>query len=224
MIALLSVPNTGTWFTLELLKLSPQIQHVIDYNRGFWGLFRKEYTREILKYDEVPDLSTVVYRRHILGNKTHGDIDLICSGHKAVIPFRDPLASLISRKNRNPLQPQYEHIDAFEYVATSPHISNSFVFPIDTPEFVSDWGYRLKMAKGLYGHVGLAEINFTDWAVGNEKKNAMPAYDEQAAYLYGDIEAATVKCRGEFLYLKSKEDTIRPFMEKIGYQNAIWWN
>jgi hypothetical protein len=224
MIALLSVPNTGTWFTLELLKLSPQIEHVVDYNRGFWGLFRKEYTREILKYDEVPDLHSVIYRRHILGNKSHGDIDLICTGHNSVIPFRDPLASLISRRNRNPLQPQYEHIDALEYVATSPHILSSFIFPIDTDEFKTNWVHRVNLAECLYTFCGLDKIEFGVWAKENEKKNAMPEYPEQEAYLNGDIKAATKKCYGEYLYLKSKEKTIRPFMEHVGYKSAIWWD
>lgn len=224
MIALLSVPNTGTWFTLELLKLSPEIQHVVDYSRGFWGIFRQEHTREILKYGPVPDLRSVIYRRHILGNKTHGNIDLLCIGLKAVIPFRDPLASLISRRNRNPLQPQYEHIDAFEYVATSPHVWESCVFPIDTKEFKEDWQYRRAQAKNLFAWCGLKQVDFTEWAKANKKKNAMPQYDEQVAYLDGDLDGATKMCRGEYLYLKSKEATIRPFMEKVGYSEAIWWD
>lgn len=224
MIALLSVPNTGTWFTLELLKLSPKIEHVVDYNSGFWGLFRKEYARENLVYEDVPDLDRVIYRRHILGNRTHGEIDLICSGHCSVIPFRDPLASLISRRNRNPLQPQYEHIDAFDYVATSPHIASSFLFPIDTDEFKSNWIHRKNLAECLFVFCGLEYVDFTDWAKSNEKKNAMPKYDEQAAYMDGDLKAATKNCYGEFLYLKSNEKTIRPFMERIGYSSAIWWD
>lgn len=225
MIGLLSAPNTGTHFTLDLLKMSPEIGPVIDYNRGFWGIFRKEITRHDLRYEDVPDdLSKVVYRRHILGKECHGDIDLLCIGLKVVIPFRDPLASLISRRNRNPGIPFYDHIDALEYIAVSPHVANSFVFPIDTEDFKSFWQHRRKLAKDMFLFCNLRPIEMTVWAKDNEKQNAMPEYYAKAAYDDGDVKAATKGCYGEYLYLKSKEDVIRPFMERMGYRSAIWWD
>lgn len=228
MIALLSIPNTGTWFTLNLLLLHPEINYHIDYNSGFFGIGRKELNRYKFKYIGLKDnVDKIIYRRHIMGPKTHGDIDLLCMGHKAIIPMRDPLASLISKKNRNPIEPAYEHVEAFEYIATSPWAQKSFFFPIDTDEFKSDEKSRHGLALDLFdSFLNIPIDNINDlyiWAKENEPKNAMEDYPERQAYLNGDIERATAKCKGEFEYLKSKKNVLIPFLKQLGYKDLMWW-
>jgi len=227
MIALLSVPNTGTWFTLNLIQSHEAVEEkVISYNAGFFGIGRREITRTNFRYGDTGcvDWDKTVYYRHILGNRTHGEIDITCMGHKAVIPMRDPLASLISRKYRNPLEPMYEHVDAFEYVATSPHAQNSFIFPIDTPDFKRSWTHRKQAAENLFNHIGLEPPESVhQWAVDNEPKNSMGHYIERDAYLQGEIETATRNCKGEFEYLKSKSDVLMPWLQDLGYKDLIWW-
>jgi hypothetical protein len=223
MITLLSIPNTGTWFLLDFFMQHSQIDRTISFEEGFWGIGRNEITRSSFEYENV-NTERSVYRRHILGNKTHGEIDLLCIGHKAVIPMRDPLASLITRKARNPLDPMYEHIDAFEYVATSPHVSRSFIFPIDTPEFVESFDYRFDQGLDLLKYCDLSPDGYvTDWARWNKPQNTIGKYPEKDAYNAGELAGATKGCVGEFLYLKSKESVLRPFLEGLGYENLIWW-
>jgi len=224
MIALLTIPNTGTWFITELLKLHPDIRHIIEYNAGFFGIGRMEITRSLFSYDPEMDYSKALYRRHIFGNSTHGEIDLICMGHKTIIPMRDPLASLISRKHRNPLEPMYEHIDAFVYAATSPHINNSFIMPIDTDNFKSSDRNRFFVALDMFKFVGLdIPTGLNQWARDNAPKNAMGAYEQKKAYDNGDLSTATTQCRGELEYLKSKENILRPWLNRLGYGQLMWY-
>lgn len=224
MITLISIPNTGTWFVLNFLMRHDQINKAISYEEGFFGIFRNEITRTTFEY-QAGDIESSVYRRHILGTRTHGEIDLLCIGHKAVIPMRDPLASLITSKSRNPLEPMYEHIDAFEYVATSPHVNRSFIFPIDTPEFIGSYESRLSQGLSLLKYCGLGPCgHVSDWARENTPQNTIGEYPEKSAYRDGNIVGATKGCMGEFVYLKSKQRVLRPFLEGLGYENLIWWD
>lgn len=224
MIALLSAPNTGTHYTLNLLNLSGQITDCIDAPHAYWGIGRKEICRFDLQYNIPKDHNKIIYQSHILDKTTHRECDLIAIGHKAITPMRDPLASLISRKHRNPAEPMYTHIDAFEYIATSPWIEQSFIFPIDTYWYESNWKYRLSRAEEMYAFAGLNTPDSLElWAKDNQAHNSMGLYPEHEAYLRRDVRSATVKCVGEFEYLKSKKDILIPFLQKLGYEDLIWW-
>jgi hypothetical protein len=82
----------------------------------------------------------------------------------------------------------------------------------------------MRSGENLIRYCGLSWIDLSDWATDNEPKNAMPSYEPKAAYAQGDLDGAVRDCYGEYLYLKSKESTIRPFMERLGYRNVIWWS
>jgi hypothetical protein len=225
LIALLTVPNTGTHYILNLLNLSNQITAHISTTEAYWGVGRREMSRFVLRYKPLPeDHSKIVYQSHILDRPTHREMDLIAMGHKAVIPMRDPLSSLISRKNRNPEEPMYHHVDAFEYVATSPWIAKSFIFPIDTKGFKSNWKFRQSMGRALFNYCNLdIPKQLEVWAKDNEHKNTMGKYNEKLCYLDGNLKDATAKCVGEFEYLKSKKDVIIPFLKRLGYEDLMWW-
>jgi hypothetical protein len=224
LIALLTVPNTGTWFLQNLIASSPDVVKTVNQNQCYFGVMRREINRHNFKYEPKCNIDHVLYQRHITGKQTHGEIDLLAIGHRAVIPMRDPLSSLISRKHRNPQVPMYEHVDAFEYCATSPWINNSFVFPIDTPSFKGSAYHRLDMARRMFEHLKIREpANLVSWAKDNEPKNSMGGYEQKDAYACGDLGCATSCCVGEFEYLKSKRDVLVPWLIDLGYEDLIWW-
>ena len=225
MIVIACAPYTGTWFTLNLLQLNPLLNNVVDHNSSCFGIFRKEKNKDQLEYTKINyNLTHVIYYRKIIDKKTHGEIDLLCMGHKVIVPMRDPLLSIISSKKRKPLKPAYDNIDAFEYLATSLYAKKSFFFPIDTHKFKTCSMEREEIAKKMFDFVNIFyPDNLTQWAKENKFKNCMKPYLEKQEYEKGNIGKATKNCKDELDYLKSKKTILIPFLKKLGYKDLLWW-
>lgn len=226
MIILLTPQNTGTHYIVDFLLKHSKIKRIVSEVDWLYGVGRNKLNRKIpaYKYNQINEKECVL-KKHIFGMDSHKISDLLCMAHQCIITFRDPLASIISRKNRNPGESFFFHVDAFEYIATSPYAQKALIIPIDTPEFQQNVSVRFDVGVGILEHCNLGYEDFVyDWATENKHQNSMGDYPEKQAFESGDLNTAISKCKKEYEYLKSKEDVIKPFMKKIGYKSSLWWN
>jgi hypothetical protein len=145
--------------------------------------------------------------------------------HPTIIPLRDPLAALISYQRRAEdtgqidtglFRPATDIVDRWKMLAESEarlHKVNYLAW--DLPEFVASsrlWDRAQA--------VGLRDPRPS--RSGLPKLNTSGDHRLKDAYRAGDLAGlASVSALG---YLIDAEETLRPFLERRGYRDLLWWS
>ncbi len=150
------------------------------------------------------------------------------------ITVRDPLAALITREGRTSADEHKYIVNGFAELAASQ--KDFFCLPVDLygEKAIVE---RLRILRELLEYLGVpADKSYimqaaTDWTnYGATQKDLslsirIRKYADQLkkAYRYGEVEKIIEAMPRTYEYLKSKELIIRPFLEKLGYRDLLWW-
>ena len=201
-----TVYHTGTWFVAGIL-----------HHRA--GYLFANYTD-----DKIKPRSTVHF--DITGKL---DIEKAIDHFKdnyLVIPIRDVLASVISRKRRFPDKPATSIIDGFIVIAKLLNELNPFYFPIDLYEKPKD---RERLLISLEKYLGKRFVdvnNITKWEFAEiwwPENVGTASFELKQAYELGETEYLKHVIPEEWEYLIKKQSILQPFFEKLGYKNLLWF-
>ena len=151
---------------------------------------------------------------------------------KTVIPIRDPLLALITKRARSHQDAGFHIVSGFHLLAVAEF--DSFYFPLDLYLHKSVQERESKISQ-LFAYIGipiedeilshwkeLPVIGSTDNAANQEKAAMIQKMKEY--YYDGNLEKIIEQIPGEYRYLKSIEHQVRPFLEKLGYTGLLWWD
>lgn len=222
----LSVQHTGTWFVLDLLREHP----------GFPSVDPVTLDPIATRFQQFGTIRNgdIVSRGIIHGHVGHGpaahfsDSRKFVEGNKYVeltnlipiiTPLRDPLAAMITRHARHPMLDARYIVDAFVWLA---HADATPTFlRVDAPEGV-DRAESLKDALGSVGLDWAAPIALR-WAETWPVRNVSGDTWLKEAYRVGDPEPIAREMPDEWARLIARRDVLRPFLERFGYRNLLWW-
>lgn len=249
MIFVPTLPQSGTWFVLELFKSCG---------------FKVEFTGQILlKQKRIKDLENMVLSTHIFsfyyqgspfkealpsygGNpvqdyivrKYHmclGAIEVLASLYKTVIPIRDPLACLLTREVRAPQLRHFYIVDGFIEVAKRfmDHPNVKFL-PVDlynsdnpTEGLIED---RQQVLADVLNHCDIRLDPNVIFKIAREWKryNITPNNRFREPYENGDINKIKEMLGSKWAeveHLKNHGGTILPLLSKLGYtkvKQLLW--
>ena len=157
--------------------------------------------------------------------------------HPTVIPLRDPLAALASYQHRAEVNGQ---VDSVMYCPQL-DVVDRWVCLAETED-------RFEGSKNIHwlpwdqAHVSAeknpASFKASLWAIaqalglrdqapskaGLPWKNGSGEYDLKAAYSSGDGDYLASHLGAGYEYLVDSESLLRPFLERRGYANLLWWS
>ncbi len=224
MIFLYTVHHTGTWFFIEFLKGHPEVSK-------FYLM------KEFVEVDDWICDDKIALHNHVHLNRpdlykewkkvptlftNHYYNDAFVETFPTIIPTRDPLLSLITRHKRHDDWSHQFIVEGFcELAHLSDHPKVQFM-PLD---LMTDENVRMDAFEKMCHHCG---INFDDFSQ-DYVKSWTPQNTKPDKYnfkqMYAERDAAGIReVLGEnYDMLVSKKDVIRPLLEKLGYENLIWW-
>ena len=226
MICVASVPHTGSWFTTNFLEklVDCESKRMVDlteevplahyhlgatYDGDFGyehleeGKIRSEYKEYFKKF---PNYTTVSYLLKECKFKT-------------VIPVRDPILSLITRQNRNPLLSHMLVIRGLRRVVFLEKQENVFFFPVDLYETEED---RYNLLNDLTAFVGISNDGIVretarTWSKRNVSEDTTGLKKE---YLNGNLEEIErIIPESNIIFNNS---IVKGFMRNLGYDKLIW--
>lgn len=224
MIFCLSQIHTGTVSTLAWLDLHEESDGVL-------------LSTEV--YESGDELKTV-YHEHI--RRDHQDVSrmsrsqiVLAWNHPTIIPLRDPLAALISYQRRAEdtnqidtelFRPATDIVDRWIMLAESeariPRV-NYLAWDLPAPHSRPPpaEGYDIR-APGLWDTAqGLGLRDPRPCRSGLPKLNTSGDYPLKDAYQAGDFDGLSELCG--LPHLIDSEDKLRPFLERRGYRDLLWW-
>ena len=241
-----SAPQSGTWFVLRLFeKFGYRIEHageIIDRKENrivdlsspvILGthIFPFYYNPDPYK-ESWPSFGGDAVQEYIVRrNKVSiGDIKLLCSMYKTVIPVRDPLASILTREMRAPNLRHFYIVDAYvEMARTLAGHPNVKFLPVDLDLTFDE---RRKLLEDVAIHCGI-DIAQYDEVIGDiathwKKENITPNNRFHEPYEKGDIN--TIKewlgqKWAEVVHLKNMGGILVPFLSELGYnqKKTLLW-
>lgn len=180
-------------------------------------------------------------RREFINNDY---VSIMIKNFPTFIPIRDPLKIILSRFKREKYK-RHEKIDC-SYQINGLCLLEELkrknykfgIIPIDL------WGNinqdnRLKnfltivndLDLSMFGTDDVFINNIKQWDIKNNAKD-LPYLDNMqknniktidSFVNNGDLKQLKKLLGNNYDYLKSKERTLRPFLEKLGYKNLLWW-
>lgn len=138
---------------------------------------------------------------------------------------RDPLLSIITRQERVPDLKHFYIIDGFLSLVKLIEVHSLLLVPVDlyVRKTVSE---RLSLLHRMLEVVDLPEEPYVEsWAAIWPKYNFSPGDPSRLRQGYdsGDLNIIMEYIPEEYSYLKSKEAVLKPFLQKLGYENLLWW-
>jgi hypothetical protein len=223
-ILLPTVPHTGTHFMVEFFKQFQIVQNTVELVQ----LRKNEYKFAGNPYGFAglyPDRTNLVYG-HVYERELPTLLSL-ARWWKPIVPLRDPLAGLVTRQNRHPDQTHTHIVNAWlRLVEVVDELEPEYV-PLDLlikPEDRRDAMIRV-VEKAKLG-CGAWHTQALTWASQwpQNKHNSKGNYPLKEAYRAGDIEALEGVLGHELTQLRLAEPVLRPFLEKQGYKDLLWWS
>jgi len=227
----LSQLHTGTWTTIAWLARHDQVKGLMlstDVVDVLAGKPTIDQLQESGSYHQKFHQS-MVYHEHV--RPDHWSDDQMCRTqlvmamtNPTVIPIRDPLSSLISYQNRASLQgregtegflPMEHVIDRWVMMAKVFDILRENVEFICWDLINGDPDELCRIALAL----GITEGQY----LGAIINNSMGDYPLKKAYQDGDRESLSQQVDG-FQCLVDREELLRPFLERLGYSDLVWWS
>lgn len=207
----LSVQHTGTWFAISLIRLwkSAHFEEL------------KLAVPERMKRGVKPDFFSHLH--HHCDSRICELNDTVLQNHKTVLPVRDPLLSLITRQSRHPTWRHRYIVDGFCWMAEREDAENAHFYPVDLGD---DADSRFRRTLAVAEHWGMPPVaEMGEFAKRWEKQNATGSNWMKVAYRNRRLsEICDQGLRNEIEYLQSCEGVIRPFLERQGYKDLIWWS
>jgi len=198
--------STGTRFLLAFFESNPEIpEHV--------GL------AEMLKHGPKPGLNLV--HAHY-GHAQLPVIKAMAVGAYTVVSLRDPLLSVIKGKRNNKHfdmpQRMRNYLDMVELCETfDPH-----VLPVDllAEASVEDRLTALTTVSGGYVSSEVCQAWAEEWPAHNSAGD----YILKRMYYKGDIDSMVKEFKdSEWQALIEHKFILRPFLERYGYRDLLWW-
>ena len=220
-VLLTTVPGTGTNFMRAFFGGVKSVKHTVELT----ALRKNKHLLQSNDAGLMPE-----YGNLAVGHMEERNIPLIkvlAQWWKPIVPVRDPLASLISRKQHSPDQNLSDHMNYWSRLIGHVEPFEPHYVPLDLlptqPQRMKAMIEVVKAAKvhqafGVEGHV-------TFWSKRwpQEDHNCQGAYPLKAAYEARDVKMIERAMPAEFDALRAMEFTLRPLLMKIGYKDLMWW-
>src|SRR3990167_7085295 len=223
-IFLLTVQHTGTWWTINTLRTHPDIKgfahirNVLNLHLGMplTGIDAGIPSTESLSQDGINLLHTHWFRVYEKGRWQWDTMsDALVVLVPTIMPLRDPLLSLLTRHNRDSWM--YPHTDLLdEWIRLA-----GCGLPIEY--FKMDLYAESEFLQALH-NVGLAVPR--DWVQFIDRTtvdNTSGNYVLKEAYYDGNKRYIQSAVPDMWSRLTAAESYLRPFLERHGYSNLLWW-
>lgn len=225
-----TIQSTGTWFCLDLFKEHSQVSWIGP--RASWNLEQLEKAgNNDIWVIHIHFGIVSVADRFVFVNKD-AIVQQWCKNADAtIVPIRDPLLSLLTAYTR--YVPSKNFMDLTHIVNGFCELIkliqkyDIFILPIDIYSYKNTES-KLAILKRLFDFVELPHESFLikwakDWPI---KNTVGQSVKNHVANLYKtkNISEISKMIPKEYAYLKSKEDVLKPFLQKHGYKDLIWWN
>lgn len=227
-----TVHHTGTWFCLRFLYQHSKVCYIQTGN-----------VTNLTDIDIVCE-GKVLFHTHMMGWQGDGlygyglgkdrnkipikwnEVLEFSKAYYTISTIRDPLASIITRQKRHPGFSHQFIVDGFvELVKLS--YQGLFIIPVDLYSKKSQKERYTLLCKVLE-LVDLPEEEYVKlWAKDWPVRNSIPGLGGTAlheSYALGDIAPIIQDIPDDYAYLKSKSRILKPFLQKLGYENLLWWD
>ena len=231
-IMLSTLQSTGTWWTIYALKKHPEIggqthvQTLISLQNDW--VFRDGWTGNIHNDHLAEEGKITLLYCHYGGTpapanftqwKAQTNYEFMMMVVPSLAPLRDPLICMIRAWHREPkLYPHNFIMDSWIHVAkrgSDLGMNYWCIDPFDLEGFLS-----------AVRNIGLStpdewvsELNI------NKKENDTPGEsDLRVYYANRDADAIEKKLPIPWRRLKEEEPVLRPFLEKYGFKDLLWWS
>lgn len=243
MIFVPTLPQSGTWFVLKLLekcgysleftgdivdnkKIIDDKEKVALSTHIFPFYYQASPFKEVFPhYGGHPTTDYVVRKLHM----GMAGIELLTRLHKTIIPIRDPLACLLTREARAPQLRHFYIVDGFlEVIKRYEAHPNVIFFPVDMYTSIAD---KHTLMDAVFDHCGVEMTavrhgivvgTSKEWKKENSAENRF-----RQPYDLGNIDEIKNMLgekQGELDYLKIHGGTIKPFLQRLGYDiGSLLW-
>ena len=173
---------------------------------------------------------------------SHEQTEKFIRAFPSVTPVRDPLLSLITRRIRDPqgCGAVFNYlVNGFVFLAElwGRRPENYSLLPVDLYEKKAPSDRFDKLVE-IFRSLGLYQLDINEylknwslkWGVVNTVHEDAEVADKGRArtikdyYYNGEVDKIIEEIPEGWLYLKSKEAQLRPFLEERGYTNLLWWS
>lgn len=190
---------------------------------------------------EIPTVWTSTGYRSApwFGARIKGAQLVLLGTHPTLIPMRDPLASLVTyqrwaerdgRADKDATFDPVGHVDGLVALA----LCEDQVRQFGHVRFAC-WDLISKMEwEEVYNHLSGIAVSLglidqeqvaADVATNMIVNNTAGSYPLKTAYETGDTAALRSGiASGGYDHLVSREEVLRPFLERLGYQDLVWWS
>jgi len=152
-------------------------------------------------------------------------LDSLFAEYPPIIPVRDPLLALLTRRNRHPNLKHFYIVNGFVTLVELVLRRSIFILPVDILKGQS-YTNRYRALVKMTEFVGLEpEPNLRLYSAGWPKVNSVGAVAKEtnAAYLAQDANVLRGFIPEEWDYLKANEEKLKPFLKSLGYKKLLWW-
>jgi hypothetical protein len=202
-----TVSHSGTWFLLKFLLSHDDVPMMYEMRNYPGGLVPNNTLIHVHFYFDQQAEKCWESRRIIEVSKKV----------RTVSSVRDPLLSVITRKERNP---EWNGLDIIDSFTRLKELDARFLC-VDLPVGREK---REVMLTGILDHLGLQhQPQVPGWALGWPVFNTRHSYELKTMYHNKDASGLKSKIPLEWDYILSKRDEIVPFMKSLGYEYLWWW-
>ena len=224
-VFLLTVQHTGTWWSIQTLRTHPEIKgfahvrNVLRLRTGqpLIGIDSGNPNGESVPDDGVTLIHTHWFRVYERGRWQWDTIsDALTVFVPTIVPLRDPLMSLLTRHNRDPWM--YPHGDLLEEWIRMANCSNPFTFYRVDEFSIAEFAGAVRSTGLTTPDAWLATMDIS------QRPNTSGSYALKDAYRNRDANLISSTVPELWNKLRESEYLLRPFLEKRGYQNLLWWS
>lgn len=212
MFVLLSLPHTGTIFTRTFLETTPGV----DGRRGL----------NQLGSDGPPEGNYVLWG-HFFATEWHYQADW-CRKYRPIVPMRDPLLTAMSHQVRNSAMDVANW--ALASVVMDAHVAHYLTLDLLNAEENRILGLRAALKAGGWEQ-GDSISHCRQWArewdqilSDKDKSNTAGPNHLKQIYADGDFDRLSHEMPERITALQKHERSLRPWLERMGYENLLWWS
>ncbi len=223
-ILLTSSPNTGLHFLRAFFKSFAQVTNEVELDDIASSPLQFK-TPSTAGFD--PKTTNLIYGQVHEGNLSY--IENLSQWYPCIVPVRDPLASLITQKQRSPNSSAAWILDRWKLIVTS-FPENVKYAVLDTPGAgEKDWRLHTLAVVASYVEVlwshnteGVMNTWANTWPM--LKFNSQGVYPAKLALWEGDLDYIKVFLGDDYKILEDAREWLKPFLEAVGYEKLIWWS